>query len=35
MGAPCTYYTPKEDRRELLDNLDDLKPYVVAVTCVI
>ena len=35
MGAPCTYYTPKEDRRELLYNMDDLKPYVVAVTCAI
>lgn len=36
MGTSCTYYTPKDDKRDLLDGLDaDHKPYGVAVTALI
>jgi len=36
LGAPCTYYTPKDDTRDCLDGLDgDHKPYNIAVTALI
>ncbi len=36
LGAECTYYTPKNDQRDIIDDLDaDRKPYCVAVTALI
>jgi len=36
MGAPCTYYSPKNDNRSVFDNFDQgRKPYCVAVTALI
>lgn len=36
LGTKCTYFTPKDDKRDLLDGLDaDRKPYGVAVTALI
>lgn len=36
MGTRCTYYTPKDDKRDLLDGLDaDHRPYCVAITALI
>lgn len=36
LGAPCTYYTPKNDTRDCIDGLDGShKPYNVAVTALI
>lgn len=33
---PCTYYTPVDDKRDLLDMVDDdYKPYKVAITALI
>ena len=35
-GAPITYYTPVNDKRELVDVLESSrKPYLLAVTCLI
>ena len=34
LGAPCTYYTPAQDNRDLLDGIG-AKPYCVAVTALI
>jgi len=34
LGAPCTYYTPTQDSRDLLDGIG-AKPYCVAVTALI
>ena len=36
LGAKCTYYTPKNDQRDLIDGIDaNHKPYGVAVTALI
>ena len=36
MGAPCTYYTPANDTRDLIDGIDpDHRPYCVAITTLI
>ena len=36
LGAPCTYYTPVEDKRDILDGLAvEHKPYNVAITALI
>ena len=36
LGAPCTYFVPRQDNRDCLDGLDaDHKPYNVAVTALI
>lgn len=36
LGAPCSYFVPKEDNRHFLDVLEeDHKPYLVAVTTLI
>ena len=36
LGAPCTYYTPKDDKRDLIDGLTlEHKPYNVAITALI
>ena len=34
LGAPCTYYTPANDTRDLIDGIGQ-KPYCVAVTALI
>ena len=36
LSAPCTYYTPAEDQRDVLDGVDpDHRPYCVAITALI
>jgi len=36
LGAKCTYYTPKNDQRDLIDGIDaNHKPYGVAITTLI
>jgi len=36
LGAPCDYYVPKNDKRDMFDSIElDHKPYLVAVTCLI
>lgn len=36
LGAPATYYVPKNDTRTIFENLNsNRKPYVLAVTCLI
>lgn len=36
MGAPCTYYVPKNDTKDCADSLDpERRPYLLAVTCLI
>ena len=36
LGAPCTYYTPVDDKRDIIDGLTlEHKPYNVAITTLI
>lgn len=36
LGAPCTYYTPVDDQRDLIDGLaNEHKPYSIAITALI
>ena len=36
LGAPCTYYTPADDKRDIIDGLTvEHKPYNVAITALI
>jgi len=36
LGAPCTYYVPREDNRDCIDGIDaEHKPYNVAITALI